>query len=716
MSNILEEYLVKIGATADIGSFNRAQNAVKGLTGSIEKLTFLLKAGGLAGLFAGITKAIKDQIVAVADLDMEYTKLASSMWVTKESGKALAELPKLMKAKPEDIAWIPELREQFFRLRKEMNEFATPNDAQEQLRWIRDIGYEVQSLQLKFMLFREWVVYYLIKYLGPYIEKIQAFLKQLNGALGQNMPQWANKVAFAIAKIVDVMASVFRLGKNIYGVVERFFTELPQRVKQMLPVFAAVGAALMMSPFGMFIAALGGALLLLEDFFFYLDGKKSSTMLAPMWEMLLRFMNSDSTQNVLSFLNEGLKTTLEILTSIVEGLKLPTFFDQAIKDVGRLAKGITDLASSLADLFSKLDVNKSSTLEFFKKLGEAILFPWRNILRLMGLLGDLLSAGAAAISGDYKKAAQIAKSGLSRAGGGMVDDLKSIVGLNNTKSRTYGRDEKADPSDIAREAAIQAKRVGEAKGVDPRIIYAQWYHESAGFSSQLATENRNLGGLTQSEPNGEDNKQPASDGNAYYKEYNSVAEYADDYMRSFLDYYPELKEAVAAGRTVDSDEFADILYENEYYVPIEGQTPAQAKAVYKAGLRNAASEYDEIMAQIVAEQQAATETGLVVAPAPETPAPTPPPADTPGFWDRLKGAWNGFISPTSYAAGNVPMGYAMVGGGFGGGVAAQNDMSNTWNIGNVTINTQATDGEGVRTAFMTGLPSFDSGASRGVTI
>ncbi|MFR8056971.1 MAG: hypothetical protein ACLU45_01785 [Dialister invisus] len=71
------------------------------------------------------------------------------MWITKDSAKSLSTTMKVMGVSQEDIAWIPELREQFFRLRNEMNELATPVDADNQLQWIREIGYDVQSLQVK---------------------------------------------------------------------------------------------------------------------------------------------------------------------------------------------------------------------------------------------------------------------------------------------------------------------------------------------------------------------------------------------------------------------------------------------------------------------------------------------------------------------------------------------------------------------------------------
>ncbi len=84
-------------------------------------------------------------------------------------------------------------------------------------------------------------------------------------------------------------------------------------------------------------------------------------------------------------------------------------------------------------------------------------------------------------------------------------------------------------NDMAKEAWSEAQRIAKYLNIDPTIIYGQWYHESGGFSSKLAMENCNLGGLTQTTPNGEANKQP--DGGNYYMIFNSIHDYAEYFKR-----------------------------------------------------------------------------------------------------------------------------------------------------------------------------------------
>lgn len=85
--------------------------------------------------------------------------------------------------------------------------------------------------------------------------------------------------------------------------------------------------------------------------------------------------------------------------------------------------------------------------------------------------------------------------------------------------------------------AQRASQAAADKGVtniDPRWIYSQWIHESDNFTSALAIDNHNLGGVTQSEPN--DTPQP--DGGNYYINFASYEDYADyfgHYLYGFID-------------------------------------------------------------------------------------------------------------------------------------------------------------------------------------
>lgn len=76
------------------------------------------------------------------------------------------------------------------------------------------------------------------------------------------------------------------------------------------------------------------------------------------------------------------------------------------------------------------------------------------------------------------------------------------------------------------------KRYGKTIPTD--WLYGQMAHETADFSSDLAVNHYNYGGLTQETPNG----LPQPDGNMYYKNFNSEQE-GLDYYASYLHLYDE---------------------------------------------------------------------------------------------------------------------------------------------------------------------------------
>lgn len=87
--------------------------------------------------------------------------------------------------------------------------------------------------------------------------------------------------------------------------------------------------------------------------------------------------------------------------------------------------------------------------------------------------------------------------------------------------------------DLAKQAALAAANAG-LLNLDPRWIYAQWCHETAGFTSAMCVDYKNLGGLTQVAPN--DTPQP--DGDYYYMQFDTYEEYAayfGRYLKGFID-------------------------------------------------------------------------------------------------------------------------------------------------------------------------------------
>lgn len=403
MSNILEEYLVRIGAEVDKDAFAGAAKAINNLSGMLGKLGSILKYGAIFAGLAKVTEAVIDNIKAVASADLEYQKLAQSMWVTKDTAKTLSVVLKTMGASQEDVAWVPELREQFFRLRQEMAELSTPADADNQLAWIREIGYDVQSLQLKLKMFKEWVVYYLIKELQPYIKEFQEFIRWLNAKFGKSLPALARKVASVLASVVRVAMSLVKALKWVFEGIYNFIDALPSKTKALVAVFAVVGAAIMAGPFGLMMMAIGTALIMLEDFFGYLEGRESSETLKPLWKWLTD--ENNPLRRLIEKIKEGIAFILEKLTELFEKVFTEERQEKLKETVANIAKSVADIAEGLATIVEKICGEKYPVVKkfwdfFLTSVGKVV----DKVLTLENRLAHLWMALGKAMQGDFKGA------------------------------------------------------------------------------------------------------------------------------------------------------------------------------------------------------------------------------------------------------------------------------------------------------------------------
>lgn len=402
MSNILEEYLVRIGAEVDKEAFKGAASAVNSLAGTMDKFAKMLKYSAAFALIRKVTDAVVDNIRVVAAADLEYQKFAARMWTTKETAKALTMVLKTMGATQEDVAWVPELREQFFRLRREMELLATPDDAAGQLRWIREIGYDVQSLQLKLKMLREWIAYYLIKYLKPYIKELQDFIRWLGEKLGNNLPKLAEKIASFLARVVSVGVTLGKLFKKVFEGIYNFFEAMPAKSQKLVTVLAAAGAAIMAGPFGMITAAIGGALLLLEDFFYYLEGNKSSKSLAPLWRWLT--VADSKGISTLNKIKEVVNSIINRLTDFLTRVFNDDIRADLVRTAKALATSVVDMAAGIANIFKLITKNSPSVNNFWGGFAEAVKKSITALTFLGRTTAKIFSAMGLAMQGEFSLA------------------------------------------------------------------------------------------------------------------------------------------------------------------------------------------------------------------------------------------------------------------------------------------------------------------------
>ena len=127
--------------------------------------------------------------------------------------------------------------------------------------------------------------------------------------------------------------------------------------------------------------------------------------------------------------------------------------------------------------------------------------------------------------------------------------------------------------ELAERTAQVANADLNTNNIDPRYVYAQWQHETGHFTSRLAIENNNFGGITQKEPNGEENRLPGTD--LYFKIFDSpedYAEYCGHYLAKFAD--------TGIGEATNLDEYLTALYNGHYFTPEDNKDNAYFNGVH----------------------------------------------------------------------------------------------------------------------------------------
>ncbi|WP_304067660.1 phage tail tip lysozyme [Megamonas hypermegale] len=477
MANVIEEYLVSLGAavnSAQFGEFNNVLNKAKGAINQVENSALdtssalskmVTGLGAVASAITAVGFATAKTIKSVADADMQYQILAKDIWTTKDNAKSLQMALDTMGAKLEDVAWIPELRDQFMRLRQEMQGLQTPSDANSQLKYIRSIGYEWQSFMLKIKMLKEWVAYYLIKYLAEPIERVRIGLKNINDALKMNMPSWGNRIARMLTIVVNLGINLMRFGKAAVNTIGRFFDMLPEGAVKIIKFASIIGLAFKANPM---IAALSILILLIDDFYAYLDGRKSSRTFTPLWKKLTEEWGNidgifekiqgyiekiialikaelvpellklwDILKSIFRNLIDTFNYLMEILKYMFQDFDVIGLFSLMADSVKSIVTGVLELIEGLTSLIAKLFGVSVQGKEVWRAFGRGIENTLRLMARLVKLTGSLFSALGKAAKGDFKGAFMQVLGAFGDFGKGVYDDVtRGTVGDASDDARS----------------------------------------------------------------------------------------------------------------------------------------------------------------------------------------------------------------------------------------------------------------------------------------
>jgi tetrahydromethanopterin S-methyltransferase subunit G len=291
--DVIKSYLVELGFSADITSYNTVKSKLDDLTKVVENHTSdiasnYVRAGGtVVGVLAGITAATVEMINKVAQADLGYQKFALRMYMANDAAKQFKITTEAMGEDINNIAWLPELQQRYFKLMQEAKGMETPGEAKDNLRQVRDARFEMTRLKVEGTYAFQWIAYHLTKLnAGPGKDFI-GWMADINNKIQLNMPMWTAKVAEFLQVFIRGGQEVIRVAQNVVEGLVALFNSFDNVGKGIIILAGIITAYIVMGPIGKAIIAFSALLIVLDEFYAYIDGRKDTGVLNPIFNVMI---------------------------------------------------------------------------------------------------------------------------------------------------------------------------------------------------------------------------------------------------------------------------------------------------------------------------------------------------------------------------------------------------------------------------------------------
>jgi phage-related protein len=208
------------------------------------------------------------------------------------------------------------------------------------------------------------------------MEQFRESFSGLNDSILANLPEWSKRIAGVMASVMRIVAATIRGGNAIFRLIRRIFEMIPAEIKILMGILGAFGAFLRAGPVGKLILLFTVLMLLVEDFFTYLDGGEA--LLGGLWRTLI---------NLWETINEGGR--------FVEALK--TAFTIAMDAAVVAIRWVLDWLANLWGLLRESNA-LDNFREAFSRVGEAIGAVFRAVQNIFTALFGSFSEGSGVIT------------------------------------------------------------------------------------------------------------------------------------------------------------------------------------------------------------------------------------------------------------------------------------------------------------------------------
>jgi len=296
IGELIKEYLVGLGVQIDKPGFKEFESTINKTDAAVAKTTsgwvrnFTQASAILATALGSITASAAGVMTAAAKQDLAMEKYARNMLLAKDAAWQMRSALDALGESVQDIQLTPELMGRYKSLLADGRRMQVGGDYNAAMHEMRDLLFEFTRLKQESSYALKWVGYYLAKYLSRPLSEAKARLKSLNDSLIQNMPAQTAKIARAILYIVNVGRHFWDLLKAIGKTAHGLWDAFPAGVKKAAAALAGFFLLLKLSPLYRMAALISTLLLLVDDYFSYMEGKQAA--LGPVWDKLNGYIDA----------------------------------------------------------------------------------------------------------------------------------------------------------------------------------------------------------------------------------------------------------------------------------------------------------------------------------------------------------------------------------------------------------------------------------------
>ena len=366
-SEYIKEYLVSLGMQDNFTE--KLGEALEGADEEVDSFAkgfakkFVTAGAAVVSLIGATSVGIAKFLNHIANAEQEVADYAEEIGKSREEAYRLKAALDAMGVSMEDIEASEELQEQFKILQEDAKKIQIP-DMSTGVQQVSEMKVEFLRLKQIGMLALTWIGHYTMKYLHQPLEKAKQLFGSLNDVVLKNIPKWSKSMGFFLSSIMRLGLTIIRGAKAIFDAIKKIFDMIPKEIKIVTALLAALALFIKAGPIGKLMFIITIVLLLLEDFFGYIDGKDA--LLGGLWQKLIDIYNALKESGAIEKFKQSFTDAMEYIRQGILNTKdfIKDLFKQ-FQDSGSIEK--------IQKLFSKLGEILLLIIDTLKNVGRAFL-------------------------------------------------------------------------------------------------------------------------------------------------------------------------------------------------------------------------------------------------------------------------------------------------------------------------------------------------------